>query len=225
MKLPLPKLFAIMALGAFLIAGALLSLYHALPAAVKDYRTLGVRSEIERMRDGKKRMPSLVEWGRLRNQLVRAAGDESDNAQLQDDIAYLYVFRAQNMVDVPELAELRQSLFAEAANYYRRSARLRPMFPYGWANLALAKHYSGAADEELWDSFDRALAYGRNEPTVQHMLAEVAFARWSTLDPQRAAAITDLVAETPEPLRQPLLEMAEHFIVALPPPTIRRAEQ
>jgi hypothetical protein len=216
MKLSLPKFIALSVLAAFLIAGALLSVYYLLPAAFTDYRTLKARSEVERMRDGKKLMPALSEWDHLRGQLVRAAGDESGNAQLLDDIAFLYVFRALSMDDVPELADLRQSLFREAVGYYRPAAKLRPMFPYGWANLALAKHSAGENDAELWAAFDRALAYGRNEPPVQRMLAEVAFANWATLDPQRAEAITTMVTEAPEKLQQPLLDLAEHFVVTLP---------
>jgi hypothetical protein len=216
MKLSAANFVGISVLAAFLLAGTLFSVYYALPAAFTDYRSLKARSDVERMRAGKKLMPSLMEWDHLRSQLVRAAGEESGNAQLLDDIAYLYVFRALSMDDVPELADLRRSLFSEAVGYYRTAATLRPMFPYDWANLALAKHSAGENDDELWAAFDKALAYGRNESPVQRMLAEIAFANWSTLDPQRAAAITAMVRETPEKLRQPLLDIAEHFVVTLP---------
>ncbi len=202
-------------LGVFLLVGAALSLYYVGPAAYADFGTLRARAEVEQMRDGQKRMPPVAEWGRLRNELVSALTNPPDNAQLLDDIAFLYAFRAQSMEDVPELEDLRQSLLAESVIYYRAASKLRPMFPYGWAHLALAKHYVGEADAELWSAFDKALAYGRNEPAVQRMLAEIAFARWASLDPKRADAIRVLIAELPEILQKPLLDQAAHFLVSI----------
>jgi hypothetical protein len=73
----------------------------------------------------------------------------------------------------------------------------------------------GEVDAELWAAFDKALAYGRNEPAVERMLAEIAFARWSSLDLQRADAIRALIADLPEKLRKPLLDQADHFMVAI----------
>jgi hypothetical protein len=202
-------------LGAFLIVGAMLSIYCVVPAAYIDFHTLRARADVELMRDGQKRMPPPAEWGRLRNELVGALTVPPENAQLLDDIAFLYAFRAQSMQDVPELADLRQSLFAQSVVYYRAASKLRPMFPYDWAHLALSKHYVGDTDAELWTAFDNAFAYGRNEPAVERMLAEIAFARWSSLDLKRADAMRSLIAELPEKLQKPLLDRAAHFLVAI----------
>jgi hypothetical protein len=68
----------------------------------------------------------------------------------------------------------------------------------------------------MWAAFDKALAFGRNEGSVQVMLAEIAFARWSSLDPARAEAITKMVADAPEALQKPLLAVAERNVVTLP---------
>jgi hypothetical protein len=214
MTAPTRSLAAI-GLGAFLLLGGGLTLYNVVPAALSDFASLKARSDIERLRGGQMRMPPLPEWARLRQALSDAVAKSPDSAQLRDELAYLYAVRAQSMKNVPELLELRQQLLVEAAGYYRQAAALRPMFPYGWANLALAKHYADQVDDELWSAFDKAMAYGRREPNVQLMLAEIAFARWSTLDTARAAAVTAMVAETPEDLRAPLLDLARQFVVPL----------
>jgi hypothetical protein len=215
MTLAMRRLPLAIILGAFLLVGAALSIYYLVPAAYTDFHTLRARAEVELMRDGQKGMPPAAEWGRLRNELVGALANPPDNAQLLDDIAFLYAFRAQSMQNVPELEDLRQSLYAESVVYCRAASKLRPMFPYGWAHLALSKHYVDEVDAELWAAFDKALAYGRNEPAVERMLAEIAFARWSSLDPQRADAIRALIADLPEKLQKPLLDQAEHFMVAI----------
>jgi tetratricopeptide (TPR) repeat protein len=216
MKLSPRQLFILVPLGVFLVGGALYGLVYGLPAAATDFSSLKARDEVERMRDGKKRMPALAEWARLRRSLERAAASAPDNAQILDDIAFLYAFRALSMDGVAELADLRREMFAEAAGYYRRAAPLRPMFPYTWAQLALADHYADGDEQEMWSAFDKALAYGRNEGSVQLMLAEIAFARWSTLDAKRSAAIAEMVDQAPEALQKPLLEVAERYVVELP---------
>jgi hypothetical protein len=196
---------------------ALTSLYYVIPAAVADYSTLKTRHEIERLRDSATRAPSPQAWALLRDDLLQAAAWSPDNPRWYDDLGFLHVLRARSTQGIPELADLRRSLHAEAAAYYRKAAQLRPMFPYGWANLALAKHHAGQDDAEMWAAFDKALAYGRHEIGVERMLAELAFARWQTLDTQRASAIKTMVAETRGDLRQPLLELATYYSVSLPP--------
>ena len=199
-----------------LAAIATTSLYQVVPAAVADFATLKARYEIERLRDGQRPMPTLPAWAQLRDDLAQAASWVPDNPRWYDDLGFLYVLRARNTPNVPELAALRRNLYAEAADQYRQAARLRPMFPFGWANLALAKHYADQDDEELWSAFDKAFAYGHHEVGVQRMLAELAFARWSTLSAERAAAVTAMIAETRADLRQPLLDLAKRYAVDLP---------
>lgn len=214
----LGKLTVRIALALFLLAAGGLSVGYGLPASLADAQTLKARSQIERWRDGKAAMPTPAEWSRVRNEMVRALKTAPDNAQLLDDLGFVYAFRAQNLPGDPELADLRRSLLTEAEAYFHSAAVLRPMFPYGWSHLALARHYRGDAEAEIWPAFDKAMAYGRNEPHVQRMLAEIAFARWSSLGPEREHEVQTMVADMPERLRKPLLELAARHAVTLDRP-------
>lgn len=216
----LGKLTLRLALVLFLLIATGFSVGYGIPASLADAQSLKARRLIERWRDGKAVMPTAAEWSRVRNEMVRALKTAPDNAQLLDDLGFVYAFRAQSLPDAPDLADLRQSLLTEAEAYFHLAAVLRPMFPYGWGHLALARHYRGDAEAEIWFAFDKAMAYGRNEPHVQRMLAEIAFARWSSLGPEREQAVLSMVADMPERLREPLLELAERHAVTLdlPPP-------
>jgi hypothetical protein len=192
----------------------LASLYTLVPAAVADFGSLRARQEIERLRAGGK-APPLAAWTALRDDLQWAAGWSPGNPRWYDDLGYLYVLRARATGTLPELDALRRDLYREAAGHYRTAARLRPLFPYGWANLALAKHHAGEADAEMWHAFDRAMTYGRRETGVERMLAELAFGRWGELTPERAAAVRTMIAETRADMRQPMLDQAARQGIAI----------
>ena len=188
-------------LTAFAVLG-LASLYQLLPAAIADFGSLRARQEIERLRAGGK-PPPLAAWTTLRDDLQWAAGWSPGNPRWYDDLGYLYVLRARATGTMPELDALRRDLYLEAAGHYRTAARLRPLFPYGWANLALARHYAGEGGAEMWHAFDQAMRYGRHEIGVERMLAELAYARWAELTPERVAAVQAMVAETRNDVRLP----------------------
>ena len=203
-------------LAAFVAMG-LASLYVLLPAAIADFGSLRARQEIEHLRAGGS-PPPLAAWTRLRDDLLSAADWSPGNPRWYDDLGYLYVLRARSTTGMPELDALRRDLYLEAAGHYRTAARLRPLFPYGWANLALAKHHAGEADAEMWHAFDQAMANGRQEIGVERMLAELAFARWAELTPERAAAVRMMIADTREDLRQPMLAGAAQSGIDLTQP-------
>ena len=91
-----------------LAAIATTSLYQVVPAAVADFATLKARYEIERLRDGQRPMPTLPAWAQLRDDLAQAASWVPDNPRWYDDLGFLYVLRARNTPNVPELAALRR---------------------------------------------------------------------------------------------------------------------
>ena len=200
---------------AFLLAGIGYGASHGLPAALADIQSLKARAQIDRWREGRAVVPTVMEWNSVRNRMLRALATAPDNAQLLDDLGFLYAYRAQNLPDDNELDELRKSLLTEAAAYFHSSAVLRPMFPYGWAQYALAQHYLGEPDAVIWPAFDRALAYGRNEAPIQMMLVRIAFARWSALGAERERRIVDMVADAPERMQQPLIELAAQHAISL----------
>ena len=198
---------------------ASLSIWHGLRAAWSDASALHARWVVNEWRDGNGAVFTPILWEQTRDELLAALQTAPGNAQLLDDLGFLYAARGQSLgapaVGSEELV-LQQNLLTSAIDSYRQAADLRPTFPYSWAYLALAKHLRHQYDAEFWASFDKALHYGRNEAGVQPALAQVAFAQWSRLGSGRQKEIAIMVATAHEISRQRLLEMAMQSGVTLP---------
>jgi hypothetical protein len=80
---------------------------------------------------------------------------------------------------------------AQALEYFRQSAALRPTSPYTWANILLAKYRLGQADDEFLGAMRNALAFGPWEPAVQLIVADTALGAWDRLDEGLRASVTE----------------------------------
>lgn len=90
--------------------------------------------------------------------------------------------------------EERTALLNAAADRFRRAIQVRPLWPYGWANLLLVKSELGAVDAEFARALERAAALGPWEREVQMRVLSVSFRHWDALQPaqqQRAREILD----------------------------------
>jgi hypothetical protein len=220
---PTPAVTPVAYLGAvtltlFILTAGALSAYHLLPVAASDFRLLKARWLVNEWRQGNGSIPTTAAWGQVRDTLERELASTPDSPTLLDDLGFLYASRAQTLSEIPALIELQQALLADAVNYYRAASNVRPGFPYTWAYLALAKHLLNQHDAELWDAFDTAMKHGRNEFGVQPVLAEIAFANWATLSPERRQTVIAMVADTPDNWQkrhEKLLAIAEKYVVTL----------
>ncbi len=204
----------------FVIVFLGLSVGHGGRAAWSDVQSLSARYLVNQWRDGKGPVYSEALWQQTHDDLKAALQLTPDNAQLMEDLGFLYAARAMGLGTVqegtPEFA-MRHTLLDAAVTHYRAATVARPTFPYTWAYLALAKHLKGANDAELWFAFDKAVLYGAREAGVQPAVAQVAFAHWGNLSAERKSAILGIVAVAPTQPRQRLLSLAQDYGVTLPP--------
>lgn len=202
-----------------LVALAALSAWHGGRAAVADARSLSARALVTAWREGGGPAYSPALWAQTRDQLQAALRIAPDNAQLHDDMGFLYAARAQGLGQLaPDSAQLplQHSLLQQASASYRAATALRPTFPYSWAYLALAKHLRAEHDAEFWLAFDKALQYGRNEAGVQPALAQMAFALWPALHSARQARVIAMVGAAAAAPQAKLRAMAAQSGVSLP---------
>jgi hypothetical protein len=201
-----------MAVGALALVVALLSLWFGGMAAWGDAKALSARWLVAEWREGRGPAFSPDVWVQTRDQLRSAVQTTPDNPQLYDDLGYLHAARAQAM-GVTEPGSIVQGyqlkLLDEAIVQYRTAAQLRPTFPYSWAYLAMAKELRGQPDDEMWLAFDKAMHFGATESAIRTVLAQIAFAHWKPLTPERKAAIQRMLADTPLEPRQRLLDIAK----------------
>lgn len=209
----------LLALLALIAALGVYNAWFMLPAAWAEATTLAARYTAEKWRNVGAKSVTPLEWATARKRLEDGISLTPDNANLHAELAFLYVARAQAMgkleTDSP-LLPMHHELMDLAIEHYRAAAQLRLSFPYTWAHLALAKHYRGQHDSEMWQAFDQSMRFGRSEAGLQPLFAEIAFAHWPNLAAARQQAVIDMIAQA-KPLYQPkLLEQAAAAGVELP---------
>lgn len=204
--------------GMALFGFAVASLWQGVLAGKVDADTLRARWYVNQLRNYSGPLYNLTLWQQTVDELNAGLQLTPDNAQLLDDLGFLYAGRAM-VIDSPEVNteehRLQQTLFSSALTTYRDATRVRPTFPYAWAYIAQVKDLKGEVDEELWSAFDKAVRYGRNEPGVQLSLARVAFAHWETLSVARKNQITNMIDEARPGPQKDLYEVGEHYGVVL----------
>lgn len=205
-------LFAVLVFG-------VLSFWYGGRAAWIDAQTLQARWQVNLWRDRGSAVGSSELWQKTVDQLSSAQVRSPGNAQLLDDLGFLFAKAAQALghpaINSPTYVQ-QHALLSQAIVSYRAAANLRPTFPYTWAYLALAKQLHGELDAEYWLAFDKGLQLGGSEAGVQSTLAFMAFSQWDTLRTDRKGGIVRMVTTAHPRSRQVLYEMAAQQHVALP---------
>lgn len=201
------------------LAFATSSIWYGGRAAWTDAQTLQVRWQVNLWRDGGGVVGSPELWQKSADQLLSAQVRDPGNAQLRDDLGFLFASAAQALgrpaINSPSYMQ-QQALLARAIQSYRAATTLRPTFPYTWAYLALTKHLHGEQDAEYWKAFDKGLQFGGSEAGVQSTLAFMAFSQWDTLHTDRKDGIVRMVTTAHPKSRQVLLAMAAQQHIVLP---------
>jgi len=80
----------------------------------------------------------------------------------------------------------------DALNHYQQAANLRPVSPYPWATIALIRHALGRYDATFEDALSKASDYGRWNPDILLMLAELDLSSNKLLlSPEASAKLDD----------------------------------
>lgn len=180
-------------------------------AAWVDVVTIQTRWQIAQWREGKGPPVTPELWIRARDQLIYGTRITPQNAQLFEDLGYLYASRAEAFGEQdPRTAIGRHqiNLFNDAVNSFRASVKLRPTYPYAWAHFALAKQRKGEVDSEYLHAFDQAYRFGNSEAGVQIALARMAFGRWATLDSERRDRVRAMIDAATPALKKTILGLA-----------------
>jgi|SRR5450830_1118079 len=127
---------------ALLLAGLVLLVASAStlwPAALADLGTARARAGVEQWRTHPRPVP-LKEWGTWRDDLAKGLAQTPNDAQLHDQMGYLYGTYALQAKAAPELA---RNFYQQAYTNFSQAATLRPMSSELALNAALAADWSG----------------------------------------------------------------------------------
>lgn len=198
------------------IAG--LSAWHGISAARADAMSLQARWQVEQWRSGKRASLTTAKWEEIKKTLQSALEVTPHNAQLHDDLAYLYAMRALGMgtpVAGSKNYILKQLLLENAITNFRLSTKLRPTFPYSWAYLAFSQHQAGQSLVNVLPAFDKALQYGNTEQNVRLVLAKIAFDNWQEMDAERKNRLIKMIEQSTPDAQKTLKKMAANQAIEL----------
>ncbi len=155
--------------------------------------------------------PSPEQWNLASLSLETAIEHNPNNAQLHETLALLHINHLH--WHQPEPQQARAAL-ERATELLRQATQLRPMSGNTWAAKALALYgldtdpTNTQHQQQLWHAFDLAMQYGHSNPSVQQSLAQIAFARWPQLSPERQAAVRHMAQQATPRQRQRLEAIA-----------------
>ncbi|MFQ5661084.1 MAG: tetratricopeptide repeat protein [Gammaproteobacteria bacterium] len=130
------------------------------------------------------------DWNRLRGKLSKALKLDPGNPDIHQWLGLAiegpYARFGPGLI---EAVSVRQ----RAADHYRESIRLRPVWPYAWVDLALAKYRLGEIDAEFYRALHTSIELGPWEPGVQKVVADIGMHLWDNLPKEERLFILDTI--------------------------------
>lgn len=114
------------------------------------------------------------------NSIDQAIDWAPDNGEYRDLKGILLYYRALELTVAGDQRSFTELTSASLASY-RIAARLRPRWPYSWANIALMKAALNQFDEEFAQAVDNATRFGPWENAVNISITEAGFVGWHQL--------------------------------------------
>jgi hypothetical protein len=105
----------------------------------------------------------------------------------------------------------RAALLESAADDYRASLRVRPLWPYSWVNLLSAKDKLGQVDSEFNRALNRAVETGPWEPRVQLQVLRSGLRQWDALTSGQRALVRDQLASALQVQPRGAFEIARFY--------------
>lgn len=176
-------------------------------------------------------LASVELWraAKVHQQLESEAGDIT-LAQRRLNQARMHLARAERMRGVhPDQLDLagqllhwqalhfvsvgqeRSLMLSEAADYFRQAIRLRPSWPYFWANLAAAKADWGIFDQEFRQALRQAVKTGPWEGDIQMRMIRLGFVEQRNLDRRSRALIDETLRRALQIQSGRVLQLAREF--------------
>jgi len=132
---------------------------------------------------------------RVRRHLQRALSLSDADPNVLENLAQYHVRQAAAAGNgIKREASLEQALQLLTA-----AARLRPVSPYTWANIANLKYHLRQQDAQFRAAIRNAALLGATTQEVQRIIADIGLGTWSTLDAETRAAVQTVLRQAVKP--------------------------
>ncbi|MCJ8341133.1 MAG: hypothetical protein MJK10_21940 [Pseudomonadales bacterium] len=176
-------------------------IYHAGRLAIADVIHYPVKSWIESV-DANEPV-SGAELDKAEDKILRSISFNPDNAEYQEYLGRIHYLRAiGNFHD----GSLFQENIQKAYLAHKQAIKLRPKWPYSWANLALIKSHQQQLDVEYLYAVNQAVRFGPWEISSNEALVQAGFNGWLKLSKNSQQitidALVRIYQQTPKAARK-----------------------
>jgi len=134
------------------------------------------------------RLPSLDAWMELERHASSSLEGNENNIALLLSMGRVYDFRSVKMAK----SKKEQLLYGLLSiQYYTQVTQLRPAWPYGWMNLALAKARLGQFDRDFQHALMQLLITGPWEKKILPPILQLGLFSWSHLKTDNQQRLLD----------------------------------
>ncbi len=170
-----------------------------------------------------KQMPTQTQWQFTLGAIQRAHYLHPEHPDYFEVLGRIFEWRA--LMDDEQTGDAATKRRRQALQYFRRAVELRPVWPYGWASLALTKQRLNEVDVDFVHAMTQAIYFGAHDGKVQLMIADAGLAVWRELNPQAQQQVMQMVANGMEKKPAEMTIVAQrHLMLGLVCANIRRTD-
>ncbi len=157
-------------------------IFHATKIALADISHYPLKYFIEKLKPTE--LPDLKILEKLQEKIQYSIDLRPNSAEYLEYIGRIYYLKAlrQQRAASFEIRSKAQNSFRLALNAHIKATKLRPKWPYSWANLALIKSHLKEFDQQFLNAIDLAIKNGPWEIASNNAISQAGFNSWQELD-------------------------------------------
>jgi len=168
-----------------------------------------------------KQIPTQTQWQFVLEAIERAHNLHPEHPDYFEILGR--VFEWQALMNDEQADGVATTARRQALQYFQRAVELRPVWPYGWASLALTKQRLNELDVDFVHAMAQAIHFGAHDGKVQLMIADAGLAVWRELDSQTQQQVMQMVANGMQKRPAEMTVVAQrHLMLGLVCANIRR---
>ncbi len=180
--------------------------YHAARLAIADVLHYPVKSWLKTV-DSTKPL-SVHELEKAETKILRSISFNPNNAEYREYLGRIHYLRAINNF---QDASLFRKNIHQAYLAHKKAIKLRPQWPYSWANLALMKSHLQQFDVEYLYAVNQAVRFGPWEISSNDALAQAGFNGWAQLSEKSQNITVDALERVYQQSPKTARKLIRHF--------------
>jgi hypothetical protein len=198
-------------LSALLIILCSWMIINAAKIALADISHYPIKYFIERLKPTD--LPEISTLKKLQTKIQYSIYLRPNNAEYLEYIARIYYLMAlkQRRARTVESKIASEKSFRSALEAHIKATRLRPKWPYSWANIALVKSRLKEFDQQYLDAIDYAVQNGPWEIASNNAVSQAGLNGWHTLDNNFKAKTIAALERVYQQRQSTAIEILNHY--------------